>query len=93
VSVILSGLFTLYAIVEKLVLHHSPRGFTAQLLVTTFLSGTLLLFLGIIGEYVGRIYEEVKGRPVYVVQRVIGNASLPRSKPTSIPTYVARERQ
>ena len=36
----------------------------------TFFSGTLLFFLGIIGEYVGRVYEETKSRPHYIVGRV-----------------------
>ena len=64
-------LFALYAVYAKLVLGESPQGFTALLLVVTFVSGMLLFFLGIIGEYVGRIYEEVKARPLYVVDRVV----------------------
>lgn len=74
-----SSLFTLYSIYAKLVQHKSPQGFTALMLMMTFLSGTLLLFLGIIGEYVGRVYEETKGRPHYVVGRIIGNLAPPES--------------
>jgi polyisoprenyl-phosphate glycosyltransferase len=74
-AVLLSALFSAYAMAAKLILHQSPKGFTALLLVTTFLSGMLLLFLGIIGEYVGRIYEEVKARPVYIVGKKIGQAA------------------
>jgi polyisoprenyl-phosphate glycosyltransferase len=74
-AVLLSGLFSVYGVAAKLILHQSPKGFTALLLVTTFLSGMLLLFLGIIGEYVGRIYEEVKARPVYIVGKKIGQAA------------------
>jgi dolichol-phosphate mannosyltransferase len=61
----------LYAVYEKLVLGESPQGFTALLVVVTFVAGVLLFFLGIIGEYVGRIYEEVKARPLYLVDRVV----------------------
>jgi dolichol-phosphate mannosyltransferase len=70
-AVFLTVLFALYAVYAKLVLGESPQGFTALLLVVTFVSGMLLFFLGIIGEYVGRIYEEVKARPLYVVDRVV----------------------
>jgi glycosyltransferase involved in cell wall biosynthesis len=63
--------FAVYAVYAKLVLNRSPAGFTALTILITFLAGVHLLFLGIIGEYVGRIYEEVKARPVYIVDRVV----------------------
>jgi glycosyltransferase involved in cell wall biosynthesis len=66
----LSSLFSLYSLYAKFWLH-SPQGFTALILVITFLSGINLFFLGIIGEYVGRVYEETKARPHYVVDRVV----------------------
>jgi len=72
-GVMLSLLFSLYSVLAKLIFHQSPKGFTALLLMITFLSAILLLFLGIIGEYVGRIYEEVKARPVYVIGKMIGS--------------------
>jgi len=71
-AILLSSLFALYATIEKIIFHHSPKGFTALLLLITFLSGVLLFFLGVIGEYVGRIYEEAKGRPIYIIERLIG---------------------
>jgi dolichol-phosphate mannosyltransferase len=37
----------------------------------TFLSGINLFFLGVIGEYVGRVYEESKARPLYVIDKLI----------------------
>lgn len=66
-----SSLFALYSLYAKLALDRSPQGFTATILVITFISGVILFFLGVIGEYVGRVYEEVKGRPLYVVARLI----------------------
>ena len=70
-AMFLTFLFALYSVYAKVVLDRSPQGFTALIVVVTFVSGVLLFFLGIIGEYVGRIYQEVKGRPVYVVDRVV----------------------
>ena len=69
-AIMLSFLFAMYAIYAKFWLH-SPQGFTAILVVMTFLSGVNLFFLGIIGEYVGRVYEEAKARPHYVVRKII----------------------
>jgi len=66
----LSFLFALYSVYARFWLH-SPQGFTAEILVMTFFFGVNLFFLGIIGEYVGRVYEESKGRPHYVVLKIV----------------------
>ena len=42
-------------------------GWTSIIVITLFFNGIILLVLGIIGEYIGRIYDEAKGRPLYVV--------------------------
>ena len=57
--------------IAKFLLHQSPQGFTATILVVTFLSGVNLFFLGIVGEYVGRIYEETKARPHYIIRKFV----------------------
>ena len=67
-----TGAFALYAIYMRVVVGTSPTGFTATLLLMTFMSGVQLLFLGVIGEYLGRIYGETKARPQYVVSQIIG---------------------
>lgn len=46
-------------------------GLSTTVLVVTFFSGVQLLGLGLIGEYIGRIYDEVKRRPMYIVDRKI----------------------
>jgi glycosyltransferase involved in cell wall biosynthesis len=70
-----STLFALYSLYVRLVLDRSPQGFTALMLVIVFLSGVNLFFLGIIGEYLGRVYEQVKARPSYVIGRIIRGAA------------------
>jgi polyisoprenyl-phosphate glycosyltransferase len=91
-ALLLSGAFSLYTLYAKLVLDRAPAGFTSIMLFMTFLSGVHLFFLGVIGEYIGRIYQESKRRPLYIVGSVVrGDAgvvgeSLQRSTPTSLAT-------
>ncbi|MEM1140482.1 MAG: glycosyltransferase, partial [Pseudomonadota bacterium] len=47
-------------------------GYASLLLVTLFLGGVQLLTLGIIGEYLSRIFTETKGRPIYLIDRMNG---------------------
>jgi dolichol-phosphate mannosyltransferase len=75
IGVFLSMLFAVYAIYVRVALGRSPAGFTALLVAVTFLSGIQLFFMGVIGEYIGRIYEETKGRPTFIVARVIEGRS------------------
>lgn len=83
IAVLLATLFALYAVYARLVLHQSPQGFTAVIVVVTFLSGMNLFFLGVIGEYVGRVYEEAKARPLYVVGRLIRDGREQRTGPAT----------
>jgi dolichol-phosphate mannosyltransferase len=80
-----STLFVAYSIYAKLFLRQSPKGFTALIAAVTFFSGTILFFLGVIGEYVGRIYEETKRRPLYIVQRVVGKSVLVKGEGLPAP--------
>ena len=81
IAVSVSALFALYSLFAKFFLNRSPQGFTALVFLITFLSGMLLFSLGIIGEYVGRIYEEIKARPLYVVSKVIHGAAFGSGSP------------
>lgn len=74
--VVLSFCFSFYAIFERFFSTSSPKGFTATTVLITFLGGLQLLFFGIVGEYVGRIYEEVKRRPHYVVKEIIAHSGI-----------------
>ena len=64
----LSLLYAAWALVDHFVLNHTVPGWTALVVLIALLSSVQLLMIGILGEYVGRIYEEVKRRPLYVVR-------------------------
>ena len=74
---IFAAVFSLYATFVRLFLGRSPEGFTALTVLVTVIGGMILISLWIIGEYVGRIYEEVKRRPIYLVERTVGGAGRP----------------
>lgn len=71
VSAISIALAILYT-VQRLAFGLTPPGFPTLIVAIFFLAGIQLITIGVIGEYVGRIYEEVKQRPLYVVRRVTG---------------------
>jgi glycosyltransferase involved in cell wall biosynthesis len=62
------------AFVAKALGLYATPGWASVVVATSFLGGMQLVVLGVMGEYVGRIYDEVKGRPLYFVARVTGAA-------------------
>jgi len=64
-----------YAFIIRLYTTNWVRGWTSIFTAVLFLGGIQLITLGIVGEYVGRIYAEVKLRPLYVVQERLGFAA------------------
>jgi dolichol-phosphate mannosyltransferase len=60
-----------YVLVAKLVHGVVPTGWASIVALQVVFSGTILLAIGLVGDYVARIYEESKGRPLYVVTRTI----------------------
>jgi len=90
VVMVISLLYVFYSLYAKLFLHISPQGFTALIVAITFLSGVLLFFLGVIGEYIGRIYEETKARPLYIIGRVAGGYKGRTGGPAAESGYVER---
>ncbi|MEO5579206.1 MAG: glycosyltransferase, partial [Gemmatimonadaceae bacterium] len=60
-------------IIERLTSdNYIARGWASTIVVILFLGGVQLICLGVIGEFIGRIYDEVKQRPLYVVARSTG---------------------
>ncbi|WP_331292836.1 MULTISPECIES: glycosyltransferase family 2 protein [Methylobacterium] len=78
------GIF--YALVLRLLTNVWVEGFTLLFVSQLFIGGVQLVFLGVVGEYIGRIFAEVKNRPLYIVAETRGieeslqNAVFPRSR-------------
>jgi len=51
---------------------HVPPGYTSLIVMMSFLGGLQLTVLGVLGEYLGSVFEEVKQRPLYIVDEVVG---------------------
>lgn len=63
---IIVGLETIY---EKIFLGDSPNGYATMIIMLTFFGGLQIFCLGVIGEYVGQVYREVKARPRYITDK------------------------
>ncbi len=70
---LLSGLYVIYLILSSFILGSSVSGWTWVVWVVLFATGIHFILLGMIGEYIARIYEETKGRPLYLVDEVCGS--------------------
>jgi dolichol-phosphate mannosyltransferase len=66
---------------------YNEPGYTSTILTVLFLGGVQLIGIGILGEYVGRIYDEIKARPLYLVAENVGVGltAAPDSVPSSVP--------
>lgn len=67
-----SFVYGMYALLIGFFTDRAVPGWVSLMVVVLFLGGVQLITLGILGEYVGRIYDQVKGRPRYIVQKKVG---------------------
>jgi len=68
----LALLYGLFLIIRTLLFGSDVPGYASLAVMTLFLGGIQLISLGVIGEYLGRVFEEVKGRPLYLVNGTFG---------------------
>jgi polyisoprenyl-phosphate glycosyltransferase len=71
ISVGASMIYLIYSLYRKLVFNDVPQGFTATIFIIVFFSGIQLFFMGIMGEYLLRIFFQVKGRPLFIIKEEI----------------------
>ena len=70
-----------YSLLRAALYHDTVTGWATIIALNAVIGGAMLMSLGVIGAYVGRIYEQVKNRPLYVVQEAFGNPLESRAEP------------
>lgn len=70
-------LYGIYTIIKRLVSPAVPVGFSALMSAIVFFGGMMMMMMGLIGEYVGRIYISINNSPQYVIREEVGH-TLPR---------------
>ncbi|CAN5424582.1 glycosyltransferase family 2 protein [soil metagenome] len=70
-TIIVSLIYIIYILVKKLMGIYIPEGFTTLIIAICLFSGVQLISIGMLGEYVLRIYKQVRNRPLFVIDKVI----------------------
>jgi polyisoprenyl-phosphate glycosyltransferase len=76
-----SLLYAIYAVLVHFLLQTTEPGWTSIIVCIVFFSGFQLAMMGMLGEYIGRISEQVKGRPLYIVRQAVGLDTAPQGPP------------
>jgi len=71
---LLSFFYMLYVFYQVFFTDQTITGWASTVAIILFTQGIVLMLLGLMGEYIGRIYRELQNRPLYIVQEVIENA-------------------
>src|SRR5690606_22557756 len=69
---LLAMLYGLYLLIRTMIWGTDVPGYASTMVAVIFMGGIQLVVLGIIGEYLGRLYSEAKGRPLYIVESRLG---------------------
>ena len=75
VFAVIAVLYGIYAILQFFITGQLPQGWASTIALIGFTSGVQLVVLGVIGLYIGGIFDEVKNRPLYIVEREFGAAA------------------
>ncbi len=77
-------LYMLYVLGMALFTDSTIRGWASTICLMLIFNGFTLIMLGVIGEYIGRIYDEVKGRPLYIVRETLNMQHVPARQPAAV---------
>jgi len=70
-TIILSVVYIAYVLTRKLMGIYVPEGFTTLIIAICLFSGVQLVCIGVLGEYVLRIYKQVRNRPLFIIDKII----------------------
>jgi glycosyltransferase involved in cell wall biosynthesis len=73
IMTIIAFIYAIYAIINKLFFNGVQSGWTSIIVLIILIGGIQMIMLGIVGEYIARIFDESKQRPLYVVRSVVNN--------------------
>jgi dolichol-phosphate mannosyltransferase len=73
----------IYQLIILLVFHNTPGGTTTLLITILFIGAIQLLGISVLGEYIGKIFEEIKQRPKYVVKSILRNPNISKKSSSS----------
>jgi polyisoprenyl-phosphate glycosyltransferase len=92
VTAVFAAIFGAQIILKTLIWGNPVAGYPSLMAVVLFLGGVQLMTLGIIGEYLGRVFNETKGRPLYILERHLpsGEARQASSAPGATPIGTQR---
>jgi len=88
----ISFLYLLFVLYEKLFTLHTIPGWTSITATILFFNGIILIILGIISEYISRIYDETKDRPLYIVNNIVSYKKEAR-KPDGLALWESQDSQ
>ena len=81
----LSFVFGVYVFINQIFFGTRVMGWTSVMLAVLMLGGVQLLMIGVLGEYLQRILDEARARPLYIIERTLGVAPAPAAPPAEAP--------
>lgn len=73
-------IYGIYTIIKRFLIPDIPAGYSATMAVLLFIGGMLMIMLGLVGEYVGRVYISINNAPQYVIKEIVGGEEDGNSK-------------